>query len=269
MTMRVSDELLMAYADGELPSDETRAVEALLAQDPALRARLEPFVVTRRQLGPLFAQRLREPVPDRLIAAIAHAPVARQAPVGMIRRLREFWEGLDGGRMSIASLPAYAAGLVALFAFGATAGWIAGRTDAPATGLIAAAGPRLVASGALATALETDPSQTPAGAGTLGASIVPLLSFRDHTQDICRTYRIEAGRAGPGYAGVACRKTDGTWNVALHVEVQDAAVSGGDYRTAGAESVPAVDAAVGSLIAGDALSRDEEADLLRKGWRKP
>ncbi|MDN3713648.1 zf-HC2 domain-containing protein [Paracoccus cavernae] len=49
--MSISDETLMAYADGELDQAEAAAVEAALAADPGLQARLRPFSETRRLLG--------------------------------------------------------------------------------------------------------------------------------------------------------------------------------------------------------------------------
>ena len=54
------DELLMAYADGELSPEEARAFEARLAADPALRQRLEPFTSTSASLSGLFDRALTE-----------------------------------------------------------------------------------------------------------------------------------------------------------------------------------------------------------------
>ena len=50
----VSDETLMAYADGELSPGEVEGLEALLARDATLRMRLAPFVVTREKLSDAF-----------------------------------------------------------------------------------------------------------------------------------------------------------------------------------------------------------------------
>jgi anti-sigma factor RsiW len=271
MAIKVSDELLMSYADGELPREEAAALEALLAQDAGLRARLEPFAETRRQLSVLFAHRLHEPVPDRLIAAIARTPVAaRISPVQptLVARVRAFFDTLDVTRFGMTSLPAYAASLVALFCVGATMGWLVGRTDVPPAGLIEAAGSRLVASGALAATLESKRSRTAVSVQAVGVTIVPTLTFHSHEDGICRAYRIK-GATGAGFAGIACRAPDGTWNVPLHVAVKGSAGPSGDYQTAGDQSVPAVEAAVGTLIEGDALGPEDEAALIRNGWSAP
>lgn len=270
--MTVPDELLMAYADGELTAEEAKALEQLLAQDPGLRARLEPFVETRIRISYAFEHKLHEPVPDRLIAAIARAsaaPVA--APPSrppLLDRPRETLSPLFNIRFPAAVSPAMAASAAALLIVGAASGWIAGRATAP-SGLIAVAGSDLVASGALAHALESGPSGVAVRSDEEGASIVPVLSFRTQTSDICREYRVTSAADGRDFAGLACRTSDGLWRLALHVETPAAPQAHGPYQTATSFKVPAVDALTETLISGDAFGRDEEAELLANGWHAP
>ena len=66
----ITDELLMAYADGELDSAEQRRVERYLANDPASAQRLEMFTQTGRDLGRLFDQPMREAIPERLLQTV-------------------------------------------------------------------------------------------------------------------------------------------------------------------------------------------------------
>jgi anti-sigma factor RsiW len=61
----LSDEILMAYADGELDPAEGARIESLLANDPALRERLKIFTETGRGLALLFEDHLRAPMPPR------------------------------------------------------------------------------------------------------------------------------------------------------------------------------------------------------------
>ena len=50
----ISDEMLMAYADDELPPREREGLETRLKVDADLRARLEPFAATGLSLAAFF-----------------------------------------------------------------------------------------------------------------------------------------------------------------------------------------------------------------------
>ena len=53
--MKIDDELLMAYVDGELGATERAAIEAALAQDADLRRRIESQKALRATLQGAFA----------------------------------------------------------------------------------------------------------------------------------------------------------------------------------------------------------------------
>ncbi|MCC7251328.1 hypothetical protein [Hyphomicrobium sp.] len=268
----VPDELLMAYADGELTPKEAEALETLLSQDPTLRIRLAPFTQTRVRIASVFEHKLHEPVPDRLIAAIARAAVAEQARQ---KQRVSLWDQARGALQAVAQAvlpdgrltPALAGSAAALLVVGAVAGWIAGRASGPAA-LIDVAGSGLVASGALAEVLETNPSGVVSEADADGASAVPVLSFRSKNNGVCREYRITRAGSAPDSAGLACRTADGVWRVALHVEAPKQTQAGsGPYQTATAANVPAVDALIETIISGDAFGKDDETTLLGSAWR--
>ena len=71
----VSDETLMAYADGELDAAACSELEALLPDRPDLIARIEIFKRTRIGVGAPFEAVLNEPIPAELIARIRSAPI--------------------------------------------------------------------------------------------------------------------------------------------------------------------------------------------------
>jgi anti-sigma factor RsiW len=64
-----SDDRLVAYLDGELEVAERREVEAWLAADPAARQRMTALAESAKLLRLAFDETIREPIPDRLIAA--------------------------------------------------------------------------------------------------------------------------------------------------------------------------------------------------------
>jgi anti-sigma factor RsiW len=69
MMQRPSDELLVAYLDGEVEETVAVEVESWLERDPDLRTRLQTLTESATQIRDAFEEILREPVPDRLMAA--------------------------------------------------------------------------------------------------------------------------------------------------------------------------------------------------------
>ena len=65
-----SDEMLMAYADGELDSDSAGAVARAAANNSQVAARIEAFRASRQAAREAFADVLAEPPPDRLLATL-------------------------------------------------------------------------------------------------------------------------------------------------------------------------------------------------------
>ena len=68
----ISDEALMVYLDGQLEPGRAQAIEAALAEDAALRARLAELQHVDEQVKAAF-EPLLQPVPDRLLERIRAA----------------------------------------------------------------------------------------------------------------------------------------------------------------------------------------------------
>ena len=286
----ISDETLMAYADGALCELEARAIEMRLASDPGLMARLEPFRVTRDDLPRAFHQPMQEPIPDRLIATVMEGGVGVRAPFeatmgrGAFVDVFRVWFGT--GRTAV-SAAAAAVLLLMLVAFG-----LPSSVDQASTRL-SAAKPRtsidtqdggvlirktsgsLFAAGVLAAALERGPSgpphipEAPAGA----AVAVPVGSFLANDGRYCREYRA-VDRTRGAFAGVACRFTDrarpGTWHVLFHDSLTAArsTANPSKYYAAGRSASAKLDAAVEGMRASDILGAEEEERLIARGWVK-
>lgn len=274
----VADEILMAYADGELTPEECQALERLLRQDAALRARLAPFVETRSKLATAFEPTLHEPVPDRLILAIERArPQARASMAGfpLGAWIREIVDAAAARLAPGGFTPALSASMAALVVAGSAVGWVAGRSTVPTSAppsLITASGADLVASGALAYALDANPSRAVLTTDGGRTSIEPIVSFRTTTDSICREYRVTFSGAKQDAAGLACRNPNGTWRIAQHVETPKKVATPpreGDYQTATGINNPAIDAMVETMISGEAFGADDEALFLKNAWQSP
>lgn len=93
---RPSDEVLIAYLDGELADGERRAVMQALAADGALRAHAERLNDSARLIRAAYDDVLRESVPERLIAA-ARGEAGIKVFARLVARLAR-WRALLGER---------------------------------------------------------------------------------------------------------------------------------------------------------------------------
>lgn len=241
--MSLSDEMLIAYADGELPQAQRAAVEAAAAADPELAARLRAHQALAEQVRGTFAKVAEEPAPERLLAAV-RAGSDQGADIIAFPARRP-----ASGGARWAGLAALAASLVV--------GVIIGRAALQGeTGLV---GDDMAARGALAQALNTQL------ASAAGPSTVKIgITFRATDGSLCRTF--ETGRAR-GLAGLACRDGGEGWLVRMSVPAQGSADTGAAYRTA-ASSLPVPVAELAqSLAAAPPLGPTEEAEARARGWR--
>lgn len=258
----VSDEMLtlaMAVADGEASLNDERKLQAALAGDPALASQFAAFRTTGRGLGRMFDQVMAAPVPDRLVQAIAAAPMARVRPAGLLSRVGARWADL----LSSWEVPALALGAAAI-AFIA-GGVLLGRPAADGLGAtqVAALG-ALAPTDGLVEALakvSTGAEQTfDTKAGALKVRVVE--TFRDQAGAPCREFEAQAA-SGPRQFGVACHSTAGWQLKAVFV---GPARTGGTVVAGPGQYGELLDTVASAMRNGDALSADEERKLIGAGW---
>lgn len=245
--MSITPEMLAAYADGELGSDDHMKVETAVAADPALAEEVAAHRALRDQLGAHFAPILDAPVPDRLTALLERPrnPTAEVADLSTARAARDLRH-----RRTAFGMPRWAMGgaIAASLAIGLAIG---GQlpSDAP----VRSVGGQLVASGALDAALTTQSTSSPQD----HKPVRILLSFKDDGGRYCR------GFASGTTSGIACRK-DGSW--ALVRTQAGGPVAGGEYRQAGSANADIMAAAQG-MAASVALDRNAEQAAIDAGWQ--
>ncbi|MDP1631738.1 MAG: zf-HC2 domain-containing protein [Caulobacter sp.] len=239
--MTVTDEMLMAYVDGELDADTAAAVEAAAAADAALAGRLAGQRLLAGAVAGAFADIAQEPVPDRLIDAVraGRADTVVSLDAARQRRAPPAWGWISG----------IAAGVVGGLVIGLTL----------PHGGDPLVGGDMRARGALASALDAQLASAP----PKGALVQVGLTFRSKDNRYCRTFTVTRGE---GPAGLACRDGD-TWIVRMAVP-RAGGRAAGDYRTAAAETPPAVIAAVEDMITGESLDARAEAAAKAEGWRR-
>ena len=230
MTRDVSDEMLMALADGELSGGTEAKLLARIASDADLAQRYARFTLTRHAAREACSA---EPIPEALIRTILETPTGRRENVVPLRPRRMSWMAL-------------AASLLLAVGVG---GVLIGRATGPEPQQVAA-GP-VVAAQALAA--------LPTGATvSLGDATARVLGSFATDLGLCRLVALEG--AQEEQRAILCR--DGTeWALAF------AAITGATdgFRPASEAGVEAIDRALDAIGAGAAMSGAEEARALEQG----
>jgi anti-sigma factor RsiW len=250
-------ELLSAYVDGELNSEDSARVERLLATDGEARARVEALRRADALARQVLDAQLTAPVSDALRAnvqaAIVRARNKKRGGQGAAPERRFSllaWLGLDAmPRFALAASTVVAVVGVLGYALGAR---LAATDESARFGVLAA-------SGAQAAALSQALGAAPSGAKQVlpsGATFEAVASFRDASGALCREFKLMQA-AQPGALAVACRGTQG-WSVNFATVAAGAA----DGYAPAASPTAALDAYVSSIGGGAPLSPDEEAKAL-------
>ena len=255
--MAVTEEMIMAYADGELDAAGRAEVEAAMAGDAEIGRQVEAHRKLRASFVGAFGAVLDEPVPDRLIAAARRAPAPGPSSPGVVVELAKFRAKPEApaARRLPRWVPLGAVAATVVVAVIVGRAWLA----APAPPLALGADGRMAAQGALASALN-DQLASSAAAGA--RPVVIGVSFKSNAGQYCRTFQVNQGA---GLAGVACRQAQG-WAVPMAMASPPPAQTTG-YRTAASETPAPVLDAVQGMIAGEALDAEAEAAAKAAGWR--
>jgi hypothetical protein len=241
--MRFSDEMLMAYADGELDLVARAEIEAAMAEDPEIARAVERHRALAAKLRSAYDGVLEEPVPERL-TRLAAAP-GESRIVELAARRAERTIALGRWR-----LPAWSAAAAAVVV-GVLVGLLVARGPSSPYAETAAG---LIARGELAEGLSSQLASRP------GTSRVRIgTSFRDHEGGYCRTFHYESEAAT---AGLACRSGD-DWKIEA---LAAAPAREGELQAAAAMPI-AVLRAVDARIAGEPLDAAAEAAARDAGWR--
>ena len=247
--MKFSDELLIAFVNGELAEPARAAVERALRADPAIAARVSQLRARRSRVvgvvaggreGSAHAHAHGAPggakvVQLDMVRAARNGPLPTPAPLKPAWTLRH-WSAL-------------AAALVAGTLAGGF-GWRAWQGEAELASLSGAEG-ALVAQGHLASALTSQlASPGPSGRVRIG------ISFLAKDGKYCRSFVMDTT------AGLACRE-GGAWKIP--VLAQGAA---GAAWMDGSGLPPAVLDAIDGHIAGTPLGPAAERAALARGWKR-
>lgn len=245
--MKVTDEELMAYVDGELDAARCEALRREIDASTDLSRRVAEQHALRDRLRRVLDPALDEPLPARLADLTARANVVEFGPAARRWPARGVW--LSGLGL--------AAGIVLGGALGPTLLQLAG--DEPD---IVSSGAGVAAAGVLEEALSRrlaseQPASDPVRLG---------VSFLAKNGEYCRTFTVH--RRDSALAGLACRQ-GAAWRISA---LQSASIVSGDsdgYRQAATSLPPLVLRAAEESMAGDPLDAVGEAQARNQEWRSP
>ena len=230
----ITEEKLMAYADGELTLEDRALVESALLENGHVQGVLAEEWRLRRSLLALYDPALKEEVPERLtmlLKSAASAPHSvgtdASAPPG------RWWRNVTA--------------LAAALAFGVLLG------HEFATGSRSPAGEsRYVADGELNGALDVQLASTQ----TSSAPIQVGISFIGPEGAPCRSFQTR------DVVGLACRENDG-WALRLVAPFQESASF--EYQKAGSATALVMQSAQ-ELMIGGPMDAVEERKARDSGW---
>jgi hypothetical protein len=245
--MTFSDETVMAYVDGELDDTARAALEVAMATDLHLAERVARECRLRARLQSEFDPVLREPIPERLLAAAKGASAKpRTGNIIWLKRIpARDW-----------SWPQWSA-IAASLILGVLIAPL--LRHEPSEGPLGIRDGKVLASGALAYAL----SEQLASNQVANAPVHVGVSFLSRTGDYCRTFML---REKSTIAGLACREGGG-WRLEAMAAMDHATSGSGEYQPAASSLPPAIEQSVDALIVGDPLDAKAEAAARGKGWR--
>lgn len=230
---------IAAYIDGELDLVTAKRIEKAMETDAELTKVIEDEMDLRSKLHRHFAPLLVEAVPDRLTALLTPS-VANIVDNSLDQRRAR--RAATWYRPSAMQFGAMAASLVVGLMIGGTA---LNRN----AGIVSDRGGQIMASGALATALDTQlASNQPAG-----AEIRIGTSFAAKEGGFCRTFE------SASLDGIACN-ADGQWQLRQTLSGKQTS----QYRQASAGTLAE---AASAMMAGDPLDAAEEKAAQSRKWK--
>lgn len=247
--MTISEEMLIAYADGELSGEEVRAVEAELKVNPKLQAFVDRQQALRHSLQSSFASELDAPIPERFLKALQESPVSRRWRARQVLS-RMTHAAADRNFLAWSALPA--AGALAC-------GILIGVFAIPTRILDVGGHDGMVtAQGALASVLDSKLASTQGANDAIRVGV----SFRAKDGRYCRTFE-NAGTAS-SLSGVACRDATG-WSV-VALAATGPSEQTGAYHMAASAMPDSIRSTVAGLMAGAPLDAVQERRARDSDW---
>ncbi len=261
--MIITDELLSAYLDGELSVEEIAEIAAEIEKSPELANRIEIMRLNDKSIAQAYHSIDSKPMPDSIMTMLEDFPESQKKALPF-RKKSSFRTEAPIWQMAMAAT------ILLFIGFGA------GRTLMPANTTKDTASEQVIAQqnsgiigpeNALYAVLENQPSASSfALSANNDAIITPSMTFRTNENIYCREYSVTTQKSST--QNVACR-VENTWVVKISVGTTGKVLpEDGTYQTASQMDNSAITAVIKELMAGDALSADDEVKIIKQNWQQ-
>lgn len=262
--MKLSDEKLMAFVDGELSAEEAKKIKREVEANAEYQAKVDQFKQTKELLDNAYEQILQEPIPHELLNMLSTSGSGEtDNEVDKIINLDE----RRSAKSSTFAKPLQQVAIAASVALmiGGVAGYQLGNESTEFAHLLTQADAGFVVAGnPLHKALESVPSNTVFTAAAAGDIIKPIMSFKSLDNRFCREFEINADSSIS--VGVACRSND-KWQVEVLLAAGQRAAGNINYQPASGYSEVALNAVLDNLWNGNSFDMEQERNLIANGWR--
>lgn len=259
---KITDEILMAYVDGELDDRQAEDVKKAVAANSGIRRRMAVFQESAAMLQGVYDAPLDEAVPKRLSDAVMGFKKDEKA-LGFLDRLPGFFR-LSTGSSTFWKPTRVLAAVILLF--------IGGGTVHLAHTLLKPEQKHFVFAlngEAFNRGMETSVSGQSFRLEDQGIHILPVATFVDNSNQYCRQFEVARDRTGSRLIsqGIACRDQSGRWATIVSIRTQPASLPDdpdSNYIPAGDGSL--MDIVFSGVTASPPLSLKQEAELIQQSW---
>lgn len=255
--MKINDEILSAFLDGELPEAQMRQVRERLAEDPALADRLAELSATDEALVHHYSAIDERPLPEGLQQLLADSDTRFESEPGPAKpsaQVIEFplWRR---ARQALSQHAGLAASVALALGFGLA------QLTGTFTGTIA---PNTADSWQpVAQRLDTLPSGASQSLPD-GREITPRISFVNQQGQYCRQYRLSGSEQSS--ENIACRTEQGSAAWEQMASISQPATESGSYQTASGGSV--LDGVLDQMMADGIIEPSREQQLIQQNWQQ-
>ncbi|MBA1154543.1 anti-sigma factor family protein [Microvirga mediterraneensis] len=248
--LHLSDEILMAFADGELDRPTATAIAKAMAEDPTVARRVMDFQQSRRLTHSAFSAASMPDVPPQLRAAVSAQIKVYEASRGVgagsdVEPQSSRWFRWKSPFVQLALAASIAVIAVAL-------GYFAGSRERAGAGGLMAQLENPMVHGILSKSASGEDVELPFG------RLRVISTYRLADGVLCREFRLRSSQEAA--EAIACRKNE--WNTTFAVA---STVNDDEYTPSGGDDLMA--AYLQNINAGAALVGDAEARALAEASR--
>jgi hypothetical protein len=258
---KITDEILMAYVDGEVGSKEAKDIRKAMESDPEVLQRVEMFRESSAMLKGVYDEPMQERVAERLIDTVDDFRSRISVPP-LIERVLTFLHMPPNWKTAYA----LAASVVLLIGTGTV--YLATNTTETDSNYYSA----IFNDANLSRGLETTPSGKIISIGDRGVQIRPVATFLDKSNHYCRQYDVIAGQDKNTLLaqGIACRTKQGEWHTIISINLHPHSPGSSNikagYIPAGGDNL--INVMVSRIMGAPPMTLERESKLIKTAWNE-